>query len=134
MSEERPLSRANAAPLPVHELSDHEHVMLGLAHSLSGTALDMWARDMVVPDGTEMTRVRLEKWVNAFNSLPAEQRGKDRYDHSRPLTEHVDRHTIVSNPSNYDLIATVHRNGEVTFAISGGALSMEQDGAQAEAA
>jgi len=53
--------------------------------------------------------------IAAFNDLPAETRGKDRYDHSRPLTENVDRELTATSPKGYPYTAVLHKNGEVTL-------------------
>lgn len=53
--------------------------------------------------------------VNAFNALPAGERGAGTYDHSRSLNENVERKTTVRTPQGYDLTIKLAKNGEITL-------------------
>lgn len=55
------------------------------------------------------------RWIDDFNTFPAEERGLNAYDHSRSLTEHVDISVDMRIPSGYPLTATLHKNGEMTL-------------------
>jgi hypothetical protein len=56
--------------------------------------------------------------IAEFNSLDPDERGKEKYDHDRPLTEHVERSTEIRMPSGYPLTVTLEKNGTITLATS----------------
>ncbi len=96
-------------------LTDKEKVYSALEHTIEGEALNLWMA-MKVAGTPESNFV---KWIADFNATSAEDRGKDKYDHSRPLTEHVDVSVPFTSPSGHSYAVTLHKNGEVTLQMLG---------------
>jgi len=92
-------------------LTDKEKVFQALEHSLTGTALERWMamKSAGTPESS------FTKWVEDFNASSPEERGKGKYDHNRPLTEHVDVSLPLMSPSGHAYQVTLHKNGEVTL-------------------
>ncbi len=104
-----------ATPVRTHEksvLTDHEKVVSALQYSLGGNALATWMA--MKATGTPVES--FTRWVDDFNAASKEERGYDRYDHSRPGEEDIDLVTDMTTGSGFPLTVTLHKNGEITFA------------------
>lgn len=102
-----PVARKEKEPL-----TDEELVQSALAYSLDGEALALFAAMQSPHDSQES----FQRWIEDFNARPKEERGFDKYDHSRPLTEHIDRTIERQTSKGYPYAITQHKNGEITIA------------------
>lgn len=93
-------------------LTDDELVQSALNHALEGEALALFAA-MQSPHDTQDS---FKQWVEDFNARPKEERGFNKYDHSRSLTQHIDRTIERQTPRGYLYTITQHKNGEITLA------------------
>ena len=84
--------------------------------NLSDSALQVY-KSVCALAGTQ-TQEEFIAAVAAFNELPAEERGKDLYDHSRNLTENVDRSMSTTTPSGYPLTIKMAKNGTLSLETS----------------
>jgi len=102
-----PVARTEKEPL-----TDEELVQSALQHSLDGEARALFAAIHSPLDSQESFAQSIED----FNARPREERGFDKYDHSRPLTENIDRTIERQTPKGYPYMITQHKNGEITLA------------------
>jgi hypothetical protein len=99
------------APKEKEPLTDEELVQSALTYSLDGEALALFSAMQSPYDTQESFR----RWVEDFNARPKEERGFDKYDHSRPLTAHIDRTIERTTSKGYPYTITQHKNGEITI-------------------
>ncbi len=97
-------------------LSDKEKVMSALQHNLDGEALARW---MGMSVGMQTPVESFTKWIADFNACSPVERGQGKYDHGRPLEPRAEDITVpLTSPSGYAYTATLHADGQISFATS----------------
>jgi hypothetical protein len=102
-------SEATSVP---EALSDKELVLSAVQHNLSDEAASVYAAIFDPSLSEDDLRARVQQ----FNALDASERGADKYDHSRPLTENHDSSFTANLPSGKSITITLHK-GEVSVEV-----------------
>lgn len=104
----------NAKELPRTGLTNEEQVQSALDHNLDATAKEAY-RLMQSPT---ISQEEFIDAVAAFNALPRESRGYDRYDHGRPIIDNIDRSLDLQSPRGYPYTATQKKDGTIEFSTT----------------
>lgn len=105
----------NAQALPENNLTNEEQVEHAVQHQLQGEARKAFLKiQSPVASYDDIVAA-----MGEFNALPKEDRGYDKYDHGRPLTENIDRELTYTHPKGIEYVVTLHKNGEITVSPAG---------------